>query len=79
MFQVVYNYDPNLSYEKHHMGRLCKCTERGTQKFKCANKAVNFWLECTFPETSLEEIMPAKKYNKTTENIKEFIDLTSND
>ena len=66
MITIVYNYDPNLSHERHHTGRLCKCTERGTRNFKHNEKAIAFWMECTKPETELGEIMEAKEFNKET-------------
>jgi hypothetical protein len=66
MITIVYNYDPNLSYERHHTGRLHKCTERGIRRFNYSEKAIAFWMECTKPETELGEIMEAKEFNKET-------------
>ena len=66
MITIVYNYDPNLPYDRHHTGRLHKCTERGSKNFRYSEKAIAFWMECTKPETELGEIMEAKEFNKET-------------
>ena len=52
---------PNMSKETAHTAPLYSCTEQDSRKFKSTDEAAMFWLKCTRPLCSLEDIMNTDK------------------
>jgi len=58
---VHYMKSPNIAKEKAHTAPLYACTEQDAKSFKCTEDAIAFWLECSRPLSSLEDIMSTDK------------------
>lgn len=52
---------PNIAKEKAHMAPLYSCTEQDAKSFRSTEDAISFWLECSKPLSSLEDIMCTDK------------------
>lgn len=58
---VHYMKSPNIAKEKAHTAPLYACTEQDAKSFRSTEDAITFWLECSKPLSSLEDIMHTEK------------------
>lgn len=57
MIIVRYNGTPDIPRGSNHMCRIKSCIMEYVVKFDNQDQAVEFWLECTDPITTLSDIL----------------------
>jgi len=78
MITIEYHYNPSMFPDiAHYVGAIDKFTNTTHKVFNSMQEALNFFNECLFPLTSLEEIISC--YNKQLkENKREIKQLFYN-
>ena len=71
-FVVKYNSDPTTDYSENHKSDILSLVDVDERGFDDQDKAIIFLNECTFPITTIEELVPTlkdcKKFNYVLSN-----------
>lgn len=54
--KILYNSNPNNPKNLNHLGMRSQMIEQDSKEFDSIDKAINFWMECTWPITELSDI-----------------------
>ena len=62
MYEVLYHSHPDKPVEYNHIGKLRNMVNQDRRSFEEMDQAINFWLECSYPITTLD-VLIGEKYD----------------
>ena len=57
MIKVTYHSHPDKPISCNQIGRFRSLTDQTIKEFEDINAAIEFWFECSYPITTLDELM----------------------